>query len=625
MTENSVRELEWFDLETRLREIIYQQLEIFNKKAREDRESHSSLASNFEALEKRLTMVESCMFGESSGVSVLNDLKKKISDVEGSRKRDMVRFDQEIVSFKEKLKTVNFQLTGNTDMIKRVESLQDELTKDIQKVKDLVEDHQSLILKEIEQINTHFKEMNSNYLDKGLKLEEKMNNTLVKLEDINLAMLKYDRQFEALKKNLNDIYITINTIKTNKLEFETYDTDKTKYEIKLQELNELCQSFNSYFAMRDSYTDKFIPLQIATYVSDALHNCLDPFAKRRFAEYENVLLKQLHQVALEPGTGLNREDAIGKVLEMVKHVEQRKTEILIEKVKEQIPVAANRSKENKEKPQNKVVVTQEKYHENYATKEELLQYFDKFVETKLDPLLNKTKLEINEKFEVIKKNVNSSENVCMLYTQQVLREVEDLKSKEIKDIQNIELMFATLKEDNEIFKSSFKEILNVIGSTSQMLVCLVENAQIDLALTTQDEEIKQDVNESVILRPKPIENAQKKSGTSFNSGHVLMPIRPPVIKAPPLLYRSRKFQRSELVEMKGKMLKLCWESVSKNIPWRQEDFEYIISEAVKSLKVASSDDSQIEMMGQQSKDSLPYVISQHPNTLTPRNKKYKFP
>ncbi|OMJ71072.1 hypothetical protein SteCoe_30799 [Stentor coeruleus] len=625
MNENSVRELEWFDLETRLREIIYQQLEIFNKKAREDRESHSGLASNVEALEKRLTMVEGCMFGESSGNSILNELKKKISDVEGSRKRDMVRFDQEVVSFKEKLKTVNFQLTGNTDMIKRVEGLQDELTKDIQKVKDLVEDHQNLILKEIEQINTHFKEMNSNYLDKGLKLEEKMNSTLVKLEDINLAMLKYDRQFEALKKNLNDIYISINTIKTNKLEFETYDTDKTKYDTKLQELNELCQSFNSYFAMRDSYTDKFIPLQIATYVSDALHNCLDPFAKRRFAEYENVLLKQLHQAALEAGTSLNREDAIGKVLENVKHVEQRKTEILIEKVKEQIPVTVNRPNENKEKTPSKAVIPQEKYHENYTTKEDILQQFEKFVEIKLDPLLNKTKFEINEKFETLKKNITSSENVCMLYTQQVLREVEDLKSKEVKDIQNLELMFATLKEDDENFKSNFKEILNVIGSTSQMLVCLVENAQIDLALTAQEEEIRQDANESAILRPRPPENTQKKGGTSFNSGHVLMPIRPPVIKTPPLLYRSRKFQRSELVEMKGKMLKLCWESVSKNIPWRQEDFEYIISEAVKSLKVATSDDSQIEMTGQQSKDSLPYVVSPSLRTRTPHNKKYKFP
>ena len=549
MSDSTIRELEWFDLETRLREIIYQQFETFNKKAREDRESHSTLSLNVGAIEKRVSLLEGCIFGEVSPQCALNDLQKKISDVEGSRKRDMVRFDQEVVGFKEKFKTVHFQISGNAELIKRVEGLQDELSKDIKKVKDMTEEHQVLILTEIETINKHFKELNTNYLDKGLKLEEKMNATSAKLEEIALGLGKNDRQFENIKKSLNEVQVSLNQIKATKLDFDIYEAERIKTEAKLVELHKDSQAFRSDLASRDSFVDKFIPLQTLNLLSNALHNSLDPFSKKRLAEYENICLKQLHNSALDVGSVLSREEAIAGILENTKYIEQRKTEILIEKNKETPPVPKIENKPNPTK-----VIVQESYHDNYATKEEVIQTFEKYCEQKLDPLLNKHKIEIFEKFDTLKKNITLSENECMLYTQQVLREVEDLKSKEIKDINEIESNIQQLKEEESIGQLNIKEISQIIGRISQMLVCLVENAQIDLALSAQEEEIRQDAAENSLLKPRVQESLSKKC-MSFVSGHNIMNLRQSQGKISPLLYRSKKFNRSELVEMKGKMLK----------------------------------------------------------------------
>ena len=616
MSETSIRELEWFDLETRLREIIYQQFEVFNKKTREDRENQSLLSTNVAGLEKRLSLVEGCIFGESSPHSALGDLYKKISDVEGSRKKDNVRIDQEFINCKENFKTTHFQISGINEYIKRLEGIQNEFSKDIKKVNEIADEHQVLILAEIETINKHFQELNASYLEKGLKLEEKMNATNIKLDDIGLGLSKYDRQFESIKKSLNEIFISLNILKTNKLEYETFETESLKTEARLTELYNESQAFRNGFIIRDSFMDKFIPLQTFNILSDALHNSLDSFARKRLAEYENTYLKKLHSSALDVNTILTREESIASILDNIKYVEQRKTEILIEKIRESPPVVRNENKSHTTK-----VIIEEKNYENYVTKGDITQKFDKYCEQQLEPLLNKYKIEIFEKIELIKKNISISENECMLYIQEVLREVEDFKVKEGKDINRLELSIQEIMEEEKIFQLNIKEILQVIGSTSQMIVCLVENAQIDLALSAQEEEIRQEAIENPVLKHRGQDRLSKKC-MSFISGHSIMQLRQPQGKSSPLLYRSKKFTRGELVEMKGKMLKYCWESVSKNIPWKQDEFELIISEALKSLKLASSEESQIETP-QPPKDMLPYVTSPSLRNKTPRSLKFK--
>ena len=610
MTETTVKELEWFDLETRLREVIYQQLEIFNKKAREDREAHATLVSSVQAIEKRLSLAESCVFGEDSGNTVLNDLKKKISDIEGSRKRDMVRFDQDVVSFKEQFKALSFQINGTSDNMKRVESLQDELTRDITRVKDLVESHQSLILREIETINSHFKELNSNYLDKGLKVEEKMTVTLSKMDDILLNLMKYDRQFEGVKKSLGEIYSTINLIKSNKLELEVFETERVKVDSKLQELFRDAQDAKTGFIVRDSFIDKFVPLQTVGLISDALNYCLDPFSRKRLAEYENLLLKELHSEALNVGNNPTRENAIAKILENIKHVEQRKTEILLEKPKEATPVAV-RAAESSKSPAK--ASKDSKYHENYVSKSDMLEIFEKYCETKVEPILQKVKLEVIEKFEGLKKLITTCENEGMLFSQQVLREVEELKAKEVKDIQNLEMFFTELKETEGGILGKIKKNEENIVNCSFLLVTLVENAQIDLALLAQDEEVKGN------SFSKPKFDPPQKRGVALNSNNVLMPMRPSIPKVPSILYRNKEFQRKDLIEMKEKMLKLSWDSTKATIPWKQKEFENLVVEACQTIK-AFGDESTFEVSNlQNSKESLPNVISPSIRTRTPNN------
>jgi hypothetical protein len=412
-----------------------------------------------------------------------------------------------------------------------------------------------------------------------------------------------------VKKSLGDIYSTINLLKTNKLDQEVFEGERVKVDSKLQELNQDTQDAKTAFIIRDSFMDKFIPLQTVGLISDALNYCLDPFSRKRLAEFENVLLKELHSEALNVGNNPTREAAIAKILETIKHVEQRKTEILLEKPKEAVPVAI-RSVESK----SPVKVSKDtKYHENYVSKSDMLDVFEKFCELKVEPAMQKVKLEVIEKFDMLKKLITSCENEGMLFSQQVLREVEELKAKELKDVHNLEVIFTEIKENEGNFLMKIRKNEENIQNCSFLLVTLVENAQIDLALLAQEEEIKG----NSFLKPK-LEPPQKR-GVALTSNNVLLPARPSLPKVPSILYRNKEFARKDLIEMKEKMLKLSWESSKTTIPWKQKEFENLVIEACQNIK-AFVDESNFEASNMMnSKESLPAVISPSLRTRTPNN------
>ena len=243
----------------------------------------------------------------------------------------------------------------------------------------------------------------------------------------------------------------------------------------------------------------------------------------------------------------------------------------------------------------------------------MLDVFEKYCETKVEPLLQKVKIEVADKFEGLKKLITACENEGMLFSQQVLREVEELKAKEIKDIQNLEMFFTELKEAEGGIMVKIKKNEENVANCSFLLVTLVENAQIDLALLAQDEEVK---GNSFI---KPMFDPPQKRGVALNSNNVLMPLRPSLPKVPSILYRNKEFQRKDLIEMKEKMLKLSWESTKATIPWKQKEFENLVAEACQNVK-AFGDESTFEISNlQNSKEGLPNAISPSFRTRTPNN------
>ena len=63
----------------------------------------------------------------------------------------------------------------------------------------------------------------------------------------------------------------------------------------------------------------------------------------------------------------------------------------------------------------------------------------------------------------------------------------------------------------------------------------------------------------------------------------------------PLFYRNKKFERPDLINLKGRIIKNCWESTGANLPWKHEIIEKILSDAAKASISTSLEETEREL------------------------------
>jgi hypothetical protein len=188
---------------------------------------------------------------------------------------------------------------------------------------------------------------------------------------------------------------------------------------------------------------------------------------------------------------------------------------------------------------------------------------------------------------------------------QVLQDFEENSKTYKRELSQISKDSSITKSTIEEHKKTIKNLENAVVHLTKMVVCLVENAQIEQALEAQDEEDRHAMvqtyekelqSELVLAKPKgspePYSSGlpsglglQKKCLGCGNNSSMLSGYKTTVMYKPtPLMYRNKKFERPVLISFRGKMVKECWEEVSAHIPWRQEDMEYLVTEAYKNIK-----------------------------------------
>src|SRR5574343_1221284 len=87
---------------------------------------------------------------------------------------------------------------------------------------------------------------------------------------------------------------------------------------------------------------------------------------------------------------------------------------------------------------------------------------------------------------------------------------------------------------------------------------------------------------------------QKKCVSCGTANSILSGFRTSLLYKPtPLFYRNKKFERPELIGLKGRILKACWDSTSPNLPWKHETFEKIINDAAKNAVTSSLQENEL--------------------------------
>lgn len=597
----STRELEWFNLETRMRDLLHEQLSSIGLKTTKDRESHTQLKIQTITLEKRIEELEKAVLGTNSPESAYFQMNSKIAEIEGCRKQDLVKFDQEIASSREKLRFFNSQLSGSQETMKHLEDMSEKTNLDMQQLKLLTEDNKGLIVGEISALTENFRDLNKTYLEVAKKADERSYNALQATSVQAIDQKKLEQVIEATKIEFLSINNMIRNIQSSKLDFKDFDEEKKQNHDNFKKLESQISDLKLELEKRDIFIEKYLPISVAAYVSDVLHGIMDPATRRKLAEFETFKLKELHNDALDCKIPKTIDIAVTEILENLKHVEQRKIETLAEKktkknfdksasMKSGFSEISNHSQKSSHgNSANIPLGTIEEYspYNRERFHDDMQDNLEKFLEEQLAIIDYKLKQNMDDKYSQIKNSLKSSTDECMLFIQQVLGDLEALDDRTKRDKLEIIMVNSELKRETDDFKKDFQMHRNSLASLVQMVVCLVENAQIEQALAAQDEEDRHNLvqnldkelsNELALSKPKVTPEPhtalpsasfqfQKKCLGCGGATSILTGIRTTMAyKSTPLYYRSKKFNRLELIELKGKMLKNCWDSVSENLP-----------------------------------------------------------
>ena len=580
------RELEWFDLETRMRELLYIQLEPVIGKAREDREQHNSLKIHCRSLEKRLKDLETVVLGDKNGETAILNIMNHCSEIDGSMKKEVVRLNQDITKITETLKNLEFQLSTSQESVKILIEKENHANADINQLKELIDDHKVTVLSEVEKLNVCFQDMNNAYTQVAMKTDEKSLEAYNKAQLNGIEMGNYKREIDNIRKDIVESLTLIKEVRGFKLDSNLFEKRNETFEKKFSDIVFELQRLKDDILNRDSFIDKFIPLQTSTLISDYLHYFCDLRTRKKIAEYENLKLNELNSFVLENHKLATRDEKMTQILDDMKHVEERKVELLTNDT--------NSSDKAKVKP-TKVKIGQIVFPANFEeqpkgppglSKEEVEDIVQKMLSKRLESDFLKFRLEIKNAINDVNKGLASISNEYMSMDRQILSEISDLSANFEKNLTETAEKMSALERGFEILKSEYRFSVHSLNNLGQMVVCLVENAQIEQALEAQDEEDRHNMAynfekelQSEMVNPSKTSSVYKSTIPSGNfafskkciscgaASSILSGFRTSLLYRPtPLFYRNKKFERPDLINLKGRIIKNCWESTGANLP-----------------------------------------------------------
>ena len=625
----SNRELEWFDLETKMWEVLYYQLSPVINKAREDREELFAVKSYCSKLETRLNKLETVVLGDKDQETVLIDIHNRCAQIEGRRKSDVVRIDQEIVFINEKIKSIDFGIVDINENLQKLLNKINDLEDENLNIKVNIDQNKDSYMEELNKMGENFKELNQYYLDISVKADEKASSAINKIKSFTVEIGGHKKDMDNIWKSYYESLNATKEMSMSKLSIDEFTKEIDRIEGKLKAIHENLIFHKEEFLSRDLFIDKYFPLKIACMVSDYLHYSLDIKTKAKVAHFEQLLFEELNKETLST-TNESRESQVKKILEELRHVEDRKSEFTKQMPLKGRQMTIKNTSESKEENTSQITLnTQKQLILKALVTEKVDENAEEKLFIKLDSEIIKIKIDMQAKVESINQNIKNISDQHNVVIKQLLSELTDLRNDKLKEKNDYSKEINRIKASiqvNKILTDSHEE---QIPKLIRMIVCLVENAQIQQALEAQDEEDRhaiaqnfdKDLQNELIKSASPdhystsvpsaVFSVKKNCLSCGSTTSMLSGIRTSVVYRPtPLFYREKLYQRPELISIKGKLIKTSWDT--SNLPWKLEEVEPLFTQASKNSRIISMNEpTKLEI-----DKELPYL-----NMSTSRNRK----
>lgn len=648
----STRELDWYDLETKMRELLIDSLEPLIESSRKQKETILDMTKTIDKQAKQIDSLEMAVFKRKTEATMFEEIENRLAEIEGNRRKDNIRTDQELTGIREGMKSFQFSLNNNSESMKRMEFMYDKLTEEMQEFRNILKEYQTYTVQQFTRLSDDFKKTNETYMDFVKKNEERAIQAINKGHTNQIEISNLKEIVEIARKEVFDGQTEIRNFRDNKLEVDTFEKDKEKTQQEIDKLYRELYKIKDEFSIRDAFVDKFVPMRTVIYISDYVHSFIPENLKKKLVDFEQILFREINTLSLNDEGIDARTTVANRILEEMKRVEQRKTNVMADKApkkpnKQNSIELSNAPAESPEIVKNMsfeqpVEVISKTPDPNSSFNKELYDQDMKMLDN-LYKEFRQYQDEVSKRLEFIKSDFRSSEDNSSLYMNELLSEIDNIKK--LTNKQKGDLIVELTNSNKEIteLQEDMVNLGEAISAMAQMVACLVENAQIEQALDAQDEEDRKNLAATYekelnsefaagkhlnkFTPPEPGMGSALPSGVlSFQkkclscqgaTNAVLSGVKTAIMYKPtPLFYRNKKYQRNELIYLKGRMLRNCWDAVSSQLPWKKQEFEQVIKETVKksSTNLAVSPNSSMRHETP-SRESLPLLVS--PALTTP--------
>lgn len=256
------KEIEWFAFENRVREIIRDILEPYAIRSIDLQETVQNLSDSHDKFKRKQDEMEFVMHKRSHRNSGIDELNKKLFDIENERKVREAKNMQAIEGIK-------VQLESTQDRMTQIEELSLTFKKQANDIKHEINgffDQLTKFQQKFSQEQLKYKEdMNKNFLtlrNQYLKTEElsKVNKNYINNHFDELK--RHDMIVQSYQKNFSEIYKKIQAMDKVKIDTSDFKDEVTKIKKDINHVRFLNEDVFQSVQLIDSYIGDFIPVKI---------------------------------------------------------------------------------------------------------------------------------------------------------------------------------------------------------------------------------------------------------------------------------------------------------------------------------------------------------------------------
>ncbi|CAG9310959.1 unnamed protein product [Blepharisma stoltei] len=594
----SNKELEWFDIETRLRKVVMEMLEPTLQKLSNDREAVGKVKRKMTRAKKRLDYVESLLGLGSKKSGWMEDVEKKIQDSAVDFYTFKSSSSQQMKNFIDFTDTTQLNFSNIRSTIDGIQ--------------------QRLLAKDIEISSLH-ESLNNNKnatMDYFGNLKEDLTKTYNEMmqaansagkiadESLRKCIQVSTRQREietSIEKNLvliKDLVHQINKVNQEKATILDLQTETSNLQKLLDQISLRSGLIEVSVTEIIRYFDTYLPIDIQVSISDNLYSYLDSRQLRKYWRFEDERRRFLQNKTTDFQNSCDLQALMKRSVEYGHRAEKRADDLRNEIIRgrgdlKQLnsPAPSSRGSSNfrnyDQKPQTQdspirrqISMIEEESDEEIALTRGGLNELKKSI-GEIEKLKEKL-MEIKEKEFKVREDMRAGDDQNKIYLDILHNSIEETERKRKDDRTLFDTEIATLKNELESSVSKNQAWDVTIKNMSDLSAALVEFDLISQALMSQDEEDKGSPNTTQASKDNFLQilpnittprrnNANTAENPSQNNSIQSLKINNLPSGVPVLKYRNKIYTRSELIEILGHIIHDAWDTASLKPPYNNEN------------------------------------------------------